>query len=155
MASLFYFYMLMTWLSLQWSYGIKELRWSFSHHFEMKDTGTISYFLDYKVISFDLGYYLPQRKKNKTHISRVSLIDCKLAIRSLDPKIMSHATVGNFVYLTITCPAFHMLCITFVSLFTYWLFFPCTNNQVCLLWCWLDRIPQLLLIHYWELLLIN
>ena len=102
----------------------------------LKDTGTISYFLDYKVISFDLGYYLPQgkkkekKKKKKTHISRVSLIDCKLAIRSLDPKIMSHATVGNFVYLTITCPAFHMLCIRFVSLFTYWLFFPCTNNQV-------------------------
>ena len=32
-----YVCVLMTWLSLQWSYGIKQLKWSFSRHFEIED----------------------------------------------------------------------------------------------------------------------
>lgn len=31
------------------------------------------------------------------------------------PLYLSHATVSNFVYLTITCPAFHMLCASRLS----------------------------------------
>ena len=100
------------------SASIRSLQHFLSQHFEMKDLGTLSYFLGFEVISFSNGYYLSQAKYASDLLSKAGIIDNKIVstpleynakLTPLDDEPISDATryrqlIGSLIYLTITRP---------------------------------------------------
>uniref|UniRef100_A0A2N9HUY6 Reverse transcriptase Ty1/copia-type domain-containing protein n=1 Tax=Fagus sylvatica TaxID=28930 RepID=A0A2N9HUY6_FAGSY len=98
--------------------GIRDLQKFLSQHFEMKDFGTLSYFLGFKVTSSSDGYYLSQAKYAFDLLSKAGLTDSKTVFTPLELNVkfnpidgepFSDATlyrqlVGSLIYLTVTCP---------------------------------------------------
>uniref|UniRef100_A0A2N9IVC8 Integrase catalytic domain-containing protein n=1 Tax=Fagus sylvatica TaxID=28930 RepID=A0A2N9IVC8_FAGSY len=71
--------------------GICDLQKFLSQQFEMKDLGTLSYFLGLEVTSSSDGYYLSQAKYASDLLSKAGLTDSK-------------TLVGSLIYLTVTRP---------------------------------------------------
>ena len=100
------------------STGIHSLQLFLSQHFDMKDLGTLSYFLGLEVTSSSDGYYLFQAKYAFDLLSKAGITDNKTISTSLeynanftplDGEPISNAThyrqlVGSLIYLTITRP---------------------------------------------------
>ena len=100
------------------SAGIRFLQHFLSQHFEMKDLGTLSYFLGLEVISSSNGYYLSQTKYASDLLSKAGITDNKTVstaleynakLTPLDGEPISDATrycqlVGSLIYLTVTRP---------------------------------------------------
>ena len=98
--------------------GILHLKQFLHQQFEMKDLGTLNYFLGLEVSHDSTGSYLSQAKYASDLLARAGLTDCKTASTPVDPQIrltpldgtlLSDATlyrqlVGSLVYLTVTCP---------------------------------------------------
>jgi hypothetical protein len=98
--------------------GISDLQKFLSQHFEMKDLGTLSYFLGHQVTSSSDGYYLTQAKYASDLLSKASLTDSKtvstplelnVKLNPTDGEPLSDATlyrqlVGSLIYLTVTRP---------------------------------------------------
>ncbi|XP_028097981.1 uncharacterized protein LOC114297713 [Camellia sinensis] len=98
--------------------GIHELKHFLSSHFEMKDLGSVSYFLGLEISSTPSGLYLTQAKYASDLLSCAGLTDSKTAptplkynarLTSLEGTLLSDATlyrqlVGSLVYLSITRP---------------------------------------------------
>ena len=97
--------------------GIRSLQHFLSQHFEMKDLGTLSYFLGLEVaLSFD-GYYLSQAKYASNLLSKAGITNNKTVstpleynakLTPLDGEPISDATryhqlVSSLIYLTVTC----------------------------------------------------
>uniref|UniRef100_A0A2N9H689 Reverse transcriptase Ty1/copia-type domain-containing protein n=1 Tax=Fagus sylvatica TaxID=28930 RepID=A0A2N9H689_FAGSY len=98
--------------------GIRDLQKFLSQHFEMKDLGTLSYFLGLEVTSSSDGYYLSQAKYATDLLSKAGLTDNKTVSTSLELNVklnttdgepLSDATlyrqlVGNLIYLIVSHP---------------------------------------------------
>jgi hypothetical protein len=98
--------------------GIRNLQQFLSQQFEMKDLGSLSYFLGLEVSSDQNGYYLSQAKYASDLLSRAGLTDCKVVdspletnvkLRATDGELLYDATlyrqlVGSLIYLTVTRP---------------------------------------------------
>ena len=98
------------------SAGIRSLQHFLSQHFEMKDLGTLSYFLGLEVTSSSDGYYLSQAKYASDLLSKAGITDNKTVstpleynakLTLLDGEPISDATryrqlVGSLIYLTVT-----------------------------------------------------
>uniref|UniRef100_A0A2N9IUD6 Reverse transcriptase Ty1/copia-type domain-containing protein n=1 Tax=Fagus sylvatica TaxID=28930 RepID=A0A2N9IUD6_FAGSY len=98
--------------------GIRDLQKFLSQHFEMKDLGTLSYFLGLEVTSSSDGYYLSQAKYASDLLSKAGLTDSKTVSTPLELNVklnitdgepLSDATlyrqlVGSLIYLTVTRP---------------------------------------------------
>jgi hypothetical protein len=96
--------------------GIRDLQKFLSQQFEMKDLGTLSYFLGLEVTSSSDGYYLSQAKYASDLLSKASLTDSKtistplelnVKLNTTDCEPLSDATlyrqsVGSLIYLTVT-----------------------------------------------------
>ncbi|KAK3032660.1 hypothetical protein RJ639_034926 [Escallonia herrerae] len=67
--------------------GIYILKQDLIHHFEMKDLGTLSYFLGLEVSIASDGYYLSQAKYASNLLSRAGLIDSKIASTPIEPNV--------------------------------------------------------------------
>jgi hypothetical protein len=107
--------------------SISDFKQLLYQHFEMKDLGHLSYFLDLEISSNSTGYYLSQAKYASDLLSCAVLIDTKVVftpiemnarLTPLDGTPLSDATlyrqlVGSLVYLTVTRPdiahAFHLV----------------------------------------------
>ena len=66
------------------SVSIRSLQHFLSQHFEMKDLGTLSYFLKLEVTSSSDGYYLSQAKYASDLLSKASIIDNKIVSTPLE-----------------------------------------------------------------------
>ena len=100
------------------SAGISSFQHFLSQHFEMKDLGTLSYFLRLEVTSSFDGYYLSQAKYASDLLSKEGITDNKTfstpleynaKLTPLDGEPISDAThyhqlVGSMIYLTVTRP---------------------------------------------------
>ena len=100
------------------SAGIRSLQHFLSQHFEMKDLGTLSYFLGLEVTSSSDGYYLSQAKYASDLLSKVGITDNKTVstpleynakLTPLDGEPIFDVTryrqlVGSLIYLTVTRP---------------------------------------------------
>ena len=100
------------------STGIRFLQHFLSQHFEIKDLGTLSYFLRLEVTSSSDGYYLSQAKYVSDLLSKAGITDNKTVstpleynakLTPLDDELISDATrycqlVGSLIYLTVTHP---------------------------------------------------
>uniref|UniRef100_A0A2N9GRJ3 Integrase catalytic domain-containing protein n=1 Tax=Fagus sylvatica TaxID=28930 RepID=A0A2N9GRJ3_FAGSY len=98
--------------------GICDLQKFLSQQFEMKDLGTLSYFLGLEVTSSSDGYYLSQAKYASDLLSKAGLTDSKtvstplelnVKLNTTDGEPLSDATlyrqlVGSLIYLTVTRP---------------------------------------------------
>ena len=98
--------------------GIRDLEQFLSQHFEMKDLGTLSYFLGLEVTSSSDGYYLFQAKYASDLLSKAGLTDSKtvstplelnVKLNTTDGKPLSDATlyrqlVGSLIYLIVIRP---------------------------------------------------
>lgn len=98
--------------------GILQLKSYLHKQFEMKDLGSLTYFLAIKVTRGDHGYYLSQVKYTSDLLSRAQLTGGKVAPTPLEynmkPTLVDgtllenptlyHQLVGSLVYLTITRP---------------------------------------------------
>ena len=98
------------------SASIQSLQHFLSQHFEMKDLGTLSYFLGLKVTSSSDTYYLSQAKYASDFLSKVGITDNKTVstpleynakLTPLDGEPISDATryrqlVGSLIYLIVT-----------------------------------------------------
>ena len=97
--------------------GIRDLQKLVSQQFEMKDLGTLSYFLGIEVTSSSDGYYLSQAKYASNLLSKAGLTDSKtiscrlelnVKLNAIDGEPFSEATlyrqlVGSLIYLIVTC----------------------------------------------------
>ena len=97
--------------------GIHNLQKFLSQQFEMKDLGTLSYFLSLEVTFSSDGYYLSQAKYASDILSKVSLTDNKTIFTPLELNVKLNATdgeplpdaalyrqlVGSLIYLAVTC----------------------------------------------------
>ncbi|KAG5521631.1 hypothetical protein RHGRI_034005 [Rhododendron griersonianum] len=98
--------------------GISDLKAFLSKQFQMKDLGTVSYFLGLEISSTSDGYYLTQAKYASDLLSCAGITDNKTASTPLEPTTrltpldgtpLPDATlyrqlVGSLVYLTVTRP---------------------------------------------------
>uniref|UniRef100_A0A2N9IYG8 Uncharacterized protein n=1 Tax=Fagus sylvatica TaxID=28930 RepID=A0A2N9IYG8_FAGSY len=98
--------------------SIRDLQKFLSQHFEMKDLGTLSYFLRLEVTSSFDGYYLFQAKYAFDLLSKAVLTDSKIVstplelnvkLNTTDGEPLSDATlyrqlVGSLINLTVTRP---------------------------------------------------
>ncbi|XP_016199326.1 uncharacterized protein LOC107640308 [Arachis ipaensis] len=98
--------------------GISDLKASLHHTFEMKDLGSLSYFLGLEVISIDDGIYLSQAKYASDLLARADITDSHTESTSLEPNVwftliddtvldnltLYQQLVGGLVYLTVTRP---------------------------------------------------
>ena len=66
------------------SAGIRFLQYFLSQHFEMKDLGTLSYFLGLEITSSSDGYYFAQAKYASDLLSKAGIIDNKIVSTSLE-----------------------------------------------------------------------
>jgi hypothetical protein len=96
--------------------GIRALQSFLSQNFEMKDLGTLSYFLGLEVTSSTDGYYLSQAKYAFDLLSQAGLTGSKTMSNPLETNVkllatdgepLSDATlyrqlVGSLIYLTVT-----------------------------------------------------
>ena len=64
--------------------GIRSLQHFLSQHFEMKDPGTLSYFLGLEVTLSSDGYYLSQAKYASNLLSKAGITDNKIVSTSLE-----------------------------------------------------------------------
>jgi hypothetical protein len=97
---------------------IRDLQKFLSQHFEMKDLGTLIYFLDLEVTSSSDGYYLFQAKYASDLLSKAGLTDSKTVFAPLELNVKLNATdgeplpdatlyrqlVGSLINLTVTRP---------------------------------------------------
>ncbi|XP_016195106.1 uncharacterized protein LOC107636085 [Arachis ipaensis] len=67
--------------------GISNLKASLHHTFDMKDFGSLNYFLGLEVISLDDDIYLSQAKYASDLFARVEIIDSRTESTSLEPNI--------------------------------------------------------------------
>ncbi|KAK9140273.1 hypothetical protein Scep_009954 [Stephania cephalantha] len=100
------------------STGISDLQQYLKSHFEMKDLGNLSYFLDLEVTSNPDGYNLSQAKYASDLISRSVITDTNVASTPLDTNVkltpsdgallsdpnLYRQLVGSLAYLTISRP---------------------------------------------------
>uniref|UniRef100_A0A2N9EXS6 Integrase catalytic domain-containing protein n=1 Tax=Fagus sylvatica TaxID=28930 RepID=A0A2N9EXS6_FAGSY len=98
--------------------GICDLQKFLSQQFEMKDLGTLSYFLGLEVTSSSDGYYLSQAKYASDLLSKAGLTDSKTVSTPLELNVKLNTTdgeplsdttlyrqlVGSLIYLTVTRP---------------------------------------------------
>ena len=98
--------------------AIHDLQQFLSQHFEMKDLGTLSYFLGLQITSSSDGYYLSQAKYASDLLSKVGLTDSKtvstplelnVKLNTTNGELLSDATLyqqlmGSLIYLTVTHP---------------------------------------------------
>ncbi|XP_062176098.1 uncharacterized mitochondrial protein AtMg00810-like [Alnus glutinosa] len=98
------------------SIGILELKQFLSQHFEMKNLGTLSYFLDLEISSSSGGYYFTQAKYISDMLSRANLTNCKTVDTSTELNVrlnlhdgeplhdftLYQHLVGSLFYLTVT-----------------------------------------------------
>ncbi|KAK3010470.1 hypothetical protein RJ639_013022 [Escallonia herrerae] len=98
--------------------GISNLKQDLNHHFEIKDLGTLTYFLGLEVSTTSDGYYLSEAKYAFDLLSRAGLTDSKTSSTPLEPNVrftpldgtplrdptLYHILVGSLVYLTVTRP---------------------------------------------------
>ncbi|XP_052107967.1 uncharacterized mitochondrial protein AtMg00810-like [Arachis duranensis] len=98
--------------------GISELKTSLHHTFEMKDLGSLSYFLGLEVISTDDGIYLSQAKYASNLLARAGITDSRTESTPIEPNVrftpmdgtaldnptLYRQLVGGLVYLTVTRP---------------------------------------------------
>ncbi|XP_057717717.1 uncharacterized mitochondrial protein AtMg00810-like [Arachis stenosperma] len=98
--------------------SISDLKTSHHHTFEMKDLGSLSYFLSLEVISTDDGIYLSQAKYVLDLLTRVGITDSRTEYAPLkhnfrftpmDGTVFDNPTIyrqliGGLVYLTVTRP---------------------------------------------------
>jgi hypothetical protein len=96
--------------------GIHDLQSFLVQNFEMKDLGTLSYFLVLEVTSSGDGYYLSQAKYASDLLSCAGLTDSKTTSSPLETNIKLLATdgeplsdvtlyrqlMGSLIYLTVT-----------------------------------------------------
>uniref|UniRef100_A0A2N9HY75 Reverse transcriptase Ty1/copia-type domain-containing protein n=1 Tax=Fagus sylvatica TaxID=28930 RepID=A0A2N9HY75_FAGSY len=96
--------------------AFRDLQKFLSQQFEMKDLGTLSYFLGLEVTSSSDGYYLSQAKYASDLLSKAGLTDSKtvstplelnVKLNTTDGEPLSDATlyrqlVGSLIYLTVT-----------------------------------------------------
>ena len=75
--------------------GIRDLQKLVSQQFEMKDLGTLSYFLGLEVISSSDGYYLSQAKYASDLLSKASLTDSKTVFTPLELNVKLNAIDGE------------------------------------------------------------
>ncbi|GMP59361.1 hypothetical protein CsSME_00022664 [Camellia sinensis var. sinensis] len=101
------------------SSAISEVKQHLFHTFEMKDLGSLRYFLDIEVAYSSKGYFLSQAKYSNEFIHRVGLTDTKISDTlielivklnstdgvSLDDPTLYRELVGYLVYLTVTHPS--------------------------------------------------
>ena len=66
------------------SIGVRSLQHFLSQHFEMKDLGSLSYFLGLKVISSSEGYYLSQAKYASDLLSKAGITNNKTSSTPLE-----------------------------------------------------------------------
>ena len=125
------------------STGIHSLQHFLSQHFEIKDLGTLSYFLGLKVTSSSDGYYLSQATYTSDLLSKASIIDNKTIstpleynakLTPLDGEPISDATryrqlVGSLIYLTVT----HLNISHAVSMVIKFMDAPCSVHYVVVL----------------------
>ena len=95
---------------------IHSLQHFLSEHFEMKDLGTLNYFLGLEVTSSSDGYYLSQTKYTSDLLSKAGITNNKTVstpleynakFTCLDGEPISDATcyrqlVGSLIYFTVT-----------------------------------------------------
>ncbi|KAI3664859.1 hypothetical protein L6452_43468 [Arctium lappa] len=100
------------------STGITNLKTSLSSCFEMKDLGSLHYFLGLEVLSDPSGIYLCQAKYTSDLLSKAGIIDNKTASTPLEHNLhlasnvgpplhdptLYRQLVGSLVYLTVTRP---------------------------------------------------
>ncbi|XP_020987665.1 uncharacterized mitochondrial protein AtMg00810-like [Arachis duranensis] len=98
--------------------GIFDLKASLHRTFEMKDLGSLSYFLGLEVISTVDGIYISQAKYASDLLARAKLTDSRIESTPLEPNIrfipmdgivldnptLYRQLVGKLIYLTITRP---------------------------------------------------
>ena len=72
--------------------GIRDLQKFLSQHFEMKDLGTLSYFLDLEVTSSSDGYCLSQTKYASDLLSKAGFTDIKIVSTLLKLNVKLNAT---------------------------------------------------------------
>ncbi|XP_042400993.1 uncharacterized mitochondrial protein AtMg00810-like [Zingiber officinale] len=103
---------------------ISKLQNYLSQHFEMKDLGSLSYFLGLEVSSDSDGYYLSQAKHTFDLLSISGITDSSTISTPLDTNVkltpfdvtpLSDSTsygqlVGGLVYIMVTCLILLMLC---------------------------------------------
>uniref|UniRef100_A0A2N9IDW1 Reverse transcriptase Ty1/copia-type domain-containing protein n=1 Tax=Fagus sylvatica TaxID=28930 RepID=A0A2N9IDW1_FAGSY len=86
--------------------SIRDLQKFLSQHFEMKDLGTLSYFLGLEVTSSSDGYYLSQAKYAFDLLSKADLTDSKtvstplelnVKLNTIDGEPLSDATTLNSI----------------------------------------------------------
>jgi hypothetical protein len=75
--------------------GIRDLQKFLSQHFEMKDLGTLSYFLGLEVTSSSDGYYLSQAKYASDLLSKAGLTESKTVSTSLELNVKLNVTDGE------------------------------------------------------------
>ena len=94
--------------------SIRDLQKFLCQQFEMKDLGTLNYFLGLEVTSFSNGYYLSQVKYASDSLSMVGFINSKIVFTPLELNVKLNAIdgepfpnvtlyrrlVGSFIYLT-------------------------------------------------------
>ena len=110
--------------------GIRSLQHFLSQYFEMKDLGTLSYFLGLEVTSSFDGYYLSLAKYASDLLSKAGITNNKIVSTSLeynakltplDGEPISDATryrqlVGSLIYLIVTRPDISHAWVWLVSL---------------------------------------
>jgi hypothetical protein len=118
--------------------GIRDLQKFLSQQFEMKDLGTLSYFLGLEVTSSSDAYYLSQAKHASDLLSKAGLTDSKTIFTLLELNSKLNATdgeplpdvtlyrklVGSLIYLTITHPELAYV----VHLVSQCMFAPCSTH---------------------------
>ena len=96
--------------------AISDLQCYLGRHFEMKDLGTLSYFLGLEISSLSDDYYLSQAKYATDLLSRSGITDSTTSSTPLDPNVwltpfdgvplddptLYHQLVGSLIYLTVT-----------------------------------------------------
>ena len=99
-------------------FAIRSLQHFLSQHFEMKDLGTLSYFLGFEITSSSDGYYLSHAKYAYDLLFKAGIIDNKTVFTPLEynAKLTPlngepisntthyHQLVGSLIYLTVTRP---------------------------------------------------
>ena len=75
--------------------GIRDLQKFLCQQFEMKDLGTLNYFLGLEVTSFSNGYYLSQVKYASDSLSMADLTNSKTVSTPLELNVKLNPTDGE------------------------------------------------------------